>query len=176
VANLGVVLAMAGRKVSLVSADLRRPRLQEFFGTEGRRGLSDILTGGAKLGDVLQEITLATLPWAHVPRIRLRILPSGPILQDPAELLASEKMTNILRELEETSDIVLIDVPPFLPVTDALAVASVADGVILVLGPKGLTQSSLLSARQQLDKVEALMLGTVLNRPEPFISETDYSY
>ena len=176
VANLGVVLAMAGRQVSLVSADLRRPRLQEFFGTEGRRGLSDILAGGAKLGDVLQEITLATLPWAHVPRIRLRILPSGPILQDPAELLASERMTKILRELEETSDIVLIDVPPFLPVTDALAVASVADGVILVLGPKGLTESSLISARQQLDKVETLMLGTVLNRPEPFISETDYSY
>ena len=176
VANLGVVLAMSGRQVSLVSADLRRPRLHEFFGCDGTRGLSEILSGEAKLGDVMQEITLATLPWAHVPRISLRIVPSGRVPQDPAELLASATMTGILRELEGSSDIVLIDVPPFLPVTDALAVASVVDGVILVLGPKSLTQPSLISAQQKFDNVDARLLGAVLNRPEPFISETDYSY
>jgi non-specific protein-tyrosine kinase len=124
----------------------------------------------------MQEITLATLPWAHVPRISLRIVPSGRVPQDPAELLASATMTGILRELEGSSDIVLIDVPPFLPVTDALAVASVVDGVILVLGPKSLTQPSLISAQQKFDNVDARLLGAVLNRPEPFISETDYSY
>ena len=80
----------------------------------------------------MQEITLATLPWAHVPRISLRIGAERPRPANPAELLASATMTGILRELEGSSDIVLIDVPPFLPVTDALAVASVVDGVILV--------------------------------------------
>lgn len=167
VANLGVVLAMAGKKVSLVSADLRQPRLHEFFGCEGRYGLTEVLAQERRLDKVLQGITLATLPWSHVSRIGLRILPSGRVPEDPPELLTSDRMSGVLRELEEISDIVLIDTPPLLPVSDALVVASVADAVILVIGPESFDRSSLISARQQLDLVVSHTLGGVLNNLAP---------
>ena len=173
VANLGVVLAMGGKDVSLVSADLRRPRLHRFFSCQGSPGLTDVLTEETKLGDAVQEITLATLPWAHVSRVGLRILPSGHVPQDPAELLTSERMNKVLRELEETSDIVLIDVPPILSATDALTIAAVADAVLLVVGPRSFDRSSLTNVRQQLDRVGGNLLGVVLNDPDPSMERAD---
>lgn len=166
VANLGVVMATAGKRVSLVSADLRRPRLHEFFGLEGRYGLVDVLAERMLVNDALEEIKL---PWSPGSRVidpagfGLKILPSGRVPQDPAELLASETMSRILRDLEEMSDVVLIDVPPIMLVTDALVVAPSAQGVLLVIGPRGVVRSSVVSARQQLDKVGARLLGAVLN-------------
>ena len=98
--------------------------------------------------------------------ITLRILPSGPVPADPAELLSSPTMAKVLRDLEETSDIVLIDVPPILQVTDAPVVAAMAKSVLLVIGPNSSTRSTVLSARQQLDRVGARVLGGVLNGPD----------
>ena len=176
VANLGVVLAGAGKKVSLVSADLRRPRLQEFFQRDGSVGLSDVLAERLPLSAAVQEITLPTSLPTELSSVGLRILPSGRVPEDPAELLTTERMSEVLRELEETSDIVLVDVPPALAVTDALVVAQVAQGVLVVLGPNSVERSSVLAVRQQLEKVGARILGGVLNGPDTLTAQAGYSY
>ena len=176
VANLGVVLAGAGKRVSLVSADLRRPRLQEFFQRDWSVGLSDVLAERLPLSAAVQEITLPKSLPTELSSVGLRILPSGRVPEDPAELLTTERMSEVLRELEETSDIVLIDVPPALAVTDALVVAQVAQGVLVVLGPNSVERSSVLAVRQQLEKVGARILGGVLNGPDTLTAQAGYSY
>ena len=166
VANLGLVLARAGKRVSLVSADLRRPRLHEFFRPMRQIGLSDVLSGRLASRERVQDVALpVSVPRWILSTVTLRLLPSGRVPADPAELLSSATMTSVLRELEETSDFVLIDVPPILPVTDAPVVARMADAVLLVIGPNSCTRASVMSARQQLDRVGARILGGVLNGP-----------
>jgi capsular exopolysaccharide synthesis family protein len=175
VANLGVALARAGKNVTLVSADLRRPRLHEFFNRDEHMGLIDVLAGRMTLDRALQEVLL--------PKHRgddsspsLRLLPSGSIADDSGELLTSMTMARVLKEIETLSDIVLIDVPPVLPITDALVVAEVTKHVLLVIGPSGTTRPAITSARQQLDRVGARILGGVLNGPEPSMSQRYDSY
>jgi capsular exopolysaccharide synthesis family protein len=174
-ANLGVVLARAGKRVSLVSADLRRPRLHEFFKREGQPGLIEVLAGRALLADALQEVTLPTHGF-DAAVARLRLLPSGRVPEDPSELLTSETMAKALRDLEDVSDIVLIDLPPVLPVSDALLVASLTKSVLLVVGPRAATRPAITAARQKLDRVGARILGGVLNGSDPSMSQSYYSY
>jgi capsular exopolysaccharide synthesis family protein len=166
VGNLGVVLARAGRHVSLVSADLRRPRLHQFFRCDGLVGLADVLAGRMSLDQVTQEINLPESSGSQLPAVHLRILPTGPVPENPAELLTSETMGKVLADLEASSDIVLIDAPPILAVTDALVVAQLAQAVLVVVGPRSLDRSLVASARQQLDKVGGRILGGVLNGPD----------
>ena len=176
VANLGVVLARAGKRVTLVSADLRRPRLHEFFRSgDSAAGLVDVLAGRAQLDQVIQMITLPSPAALDLSTVSLALLPSGHLPEDPAELLTSETMKRILSDLERSSDFVLIDVPPVLPVTDALVVASVAQCVLVVIGPKGDTRAAVTSARQQIDKVGARIIGGVLNGPDASAGRS-YSY
>jgi capsular exopolysaccharide synthesis family protein len=175
VANLGVVLARAGKTVSIVSADLRRPRLHEFFKREGQPGLIEVLAGRATLADTLQTVTLPTRGF-DTDSASLRLLPSGRVPEDPTELITSEKMSKVIRDLEAVSDIVLIDLPPVLPITDALVVAAVTKHVLLVIGPKADTRPVITSARQQLDRVGARILGGVLNGPHPSLGQSYYSY
>jgi capsular exopolysaccharide synthesis family protein len=175
VANLGVVLARAGQNVTLVSADLRRPRLHEFFKREGQPGLIEVLGGRAMLSDVLQTVSLPTRGF-DTESATMRLLPSGHVPEDPTELITSEAMGDVIRALEAQSDIVLIDLPPVLPVTDALVVASITKCVLLVIGPKAGTRPALTSVRQQLDRVGAHIIGGVLNGPHPSMAQTYYSY
>jgi tyrosine-protein kinase len=174
-ANLGVVLARAGKNVTLVSADLRRPRLHEFFNREEHMGLIDLLAGRTTLRQALQEVAVPTHGF-DTSMASLRLLSSGNVADDPGELLTSTTMARVLAELEKLSDIVLIDVPPVLPITDALVVAEVTKHVLLVIGPKASTRPAMTSARQQLDRVGARILGGVLNGPDPSMSQTSYSY
>jgi Mrp family chromosome partitioning ATPase len=85
-------------------------------------------------------------------------------------------MAQVLKSLEEVSDIVLIDLPPILPITDALVVAAVTKNVLLVIGPKAITRPTLTAARQQLDRVGGRIVGAVLNGPDPSMAQTYYSY
>jgi capsular exopolysaccharide synthesis family protein len=165
VANLGVVLARAGKRVTLVSADLRRPRLHEFFRREGLIGLSDVLAGRLPLDAVVQEVTLPSSAPMDLSTVSLRLVSSGPVPEDPAELLGSATMAKVIEELVRVSDIVLIDAPPVMPVTDAPVVAAVTKNVLFVIGPNSATRASVLSARQQLERVGATILGGVLNGP-----------
>ena len=175
VANLGVVLARAGKDVTLVSADLRRPRLHEFFNREEHLGLIDLLAGRTTIRHALQEIAVPTHGFDN-SMASLRFLSSGNVAEDPGELLSSATMAGVLAELEELSDIVLIDVPPVLPITDGLVVAEVTKTVLLVISSEASTRPAITSARQQLDRVGARILGGVLNGPDPSMSRTSYSY
>jgi len=109
VANLAVVLAGAGNSVTVVSADLRRPRLHEFFRRDGRVGLSDVLGQRLPLDAAIQEVTLQSSGPKDLSAVSLRLVASGPIPEDPAELLGSAAMRMVIEDLERVSDIVLIE-------------------------------------------------------------------
>ena len=158
VANLGVVLAQAGRRVIIVSCDLRRPRLHHFFGMDNETGVSSVLSGQAPLSDAIRR------PEAD----NLRILVSGPVPPNPAELLASDRLTVLLDDLRQVSDFVIVDTPPLLAVSDALSVAAKSDGALIVADAVSTTRGAARHTRQQLDQVGARVVGAVLNNFDPW--------
>jgi polysaccharide biosynthesis transport protein len=155
-ANLGVTLAQAGKKVVMVSADLRKPRLHTFFDVPNGAGLTDVLSGGKSTFDVIVQKTE-----------NLNLLPSGPVPANPAELLASDSMSRLLDNLTAIGHLVLIDAPPLLAVTDAVALAPFADAVLLVADATTTTRGSIKHALKQLEAVNAPILGSVLNNFDP---------
>ena len=156
-ANLGVALAHADRRVIIVSADLRKPRLHEFFGLDNDRGVTTVLAGETPLVDALQRVGVD----------KLRVLTSGPPPSNPAEVLGSEAMGQLVAQLRELADVVIIDAPPVLGVADALIVAPLADGVIFVTDPGKSSRSSVAHAVQELEQIDVPILGSVLNNFEP---------
>jgi polysaccharide biosynthesis transport protein len=151
--NLAIALAQAGVRVVLVEGDLRRPRVAEYMGLEGAIGLTDVLIGRASLQDVAQ-------PWGTGS---LRVLASGPNPPNPSELLGSAEMQAVLVELEGLCDLVLIDAPPLLPVTDAAILAKQASGAILVVRAGHTTKEQSARALSILNGVDAHVYGAVLN-------------
>lgn len=151
-ANLALALAASGSRVVLIDADLRRPRLASYMGLEGAVGLTDILIGRAELADMLQ-------PWGNG---KLSILPAGQIPPNPSELLGSETMSKLLTELESQFDVVLLDAPPLLPVTDAAILTKSAGGAIVVVAAGRTQRSQLKSAIANLDNVGGEVLGLVV--------------
>jgi capsular exopolysaccharide synthesis family protein len=152
--NLALILAQAGNRVIVVSADLRRPTLDAYFRAEGRPGLTDWLLGSET------DLTQLLLD----PGVRnIRVLPSGKIPANPAELLAAPATTQLWNQLRDLSDFVLVDSPPVLPVADALILASRLDGTIVVLNATGTHRSAGVHAQESLQRVDARILGSVLN-------------
>lgn len=168
ISNLAVVYAQADKSVLLIDADLRRPTVQHTFFVSNRQGLTDILTGQASVQDVIKETT--------VPK--LSVMPSGTIPPNPTEILGSQKMSLLLEELKQRFDIILIDTPPVLVVSDAQIVATKCDGVILVVDSSRLKRSMAIKARDHLQFVQAQILGVVLNKiPRKHIKGSyDYYY
>ncbi|MGH2662866.1 MAG: polysaccharide biosynthesis tyrosine autokinase [Actinomycetota bacterium] len=152
-ANLGVVLAQTGKRVILVDADVRRPRLHKFFPAENEKGLTDVLAEEADASDVLAESGITNL----------RLLPCGPLPGTPTELLSSNRMGEVLEELRQSSDFVIVDTAPVLAAADATILATFADGILLVADAARATRGSVSHARDQLDQVNANVLGAVLN-------------
>ncbi|ANS79808.1 Tyrosine-protein kinase Wzc [Serinicoccus hydrothermalis] len=163
-ANLALTLAQSGSSVCLVEGDLRRPRLLDYLGLENAAGMTDVLVGRADLDDVLQ-------PWGD----SLWVLGCGPIPPNPSELLGSAAMTRLIETLEGRFDYVIIDSPPLLAVTDAAILSTQADGVIVVVGTKLVRRDQLDRALGSLRKVDANVLGLVLNRL-PTKGPDAYSY
>jgi capsular exopolysaccharide synthesis family protein len=157
-ANLAIMFAEAGWRVVIVDANLRKPRLADIFLIEGAVGLTSVLAGQASLDSALQ-------PWgAH----RLCVLPSGTSPDNPSELLGSRAMAAVLLNLKDKFDIVIIDTPPLLPLTDAAVVAAQADGTILVVRHGRTSVGQVRAAVQALHSVEAKLFGCVLNMtPRP---------
>jgi tyrosine-protein kinase len=152
-ANLGVVLAQADKRVVLISADLRKARLHDFFGVKNERGLSDVLT---------QKVP----PWESLRRTpvdNLWVLPSGRVPGNPAELLQSQAMRDLLAEQRGVVDFILIDCPPVLAVADSLGLAPMTDGVLFVADAGTTTIEAAEQARASLDRVGANVIGSVLN-------------
>lgn len=156
-ANLGVSLAQAGKKVALVSADLRRPRLQDFFGKDQGPGLTNVLAGELTLSEALSRLTQMQ---------NVTLLPSGPVPGNPAELLSSQSMRSLMLELRSEADFILIDAPPLLAVADSLMLAQLVDGVILLADAGRTHRSAVHQTRQLLTRVNARVIGAVLNNFE----------
>jgi succinoglycan biosynthesis transport protein ExoP len=163
--NLGIAFAEAGKRVLLVDADLRRPKLAEYLDLEGAVGLTNVLAGQASIRDALQQ-------WGGTG---LWVLPSGYVPPNPSEILASRNMTDLLTALSGGFDIVIIDTPPLLPVTDGAVMATVADGCLLVSrhGKTKATQAA--AAANALSAVGARLHGSVLNMA-PRKGSGAYSY
>lgn len=151
--NLALALTQAGLQVILVEADLRRPRLAEYLGLEGAAGLTDALVGRAHLDELLQ-------PWGDGS---LQVLASGPFPPNPSELLGSLQMSELLRDLESRCDLVLLDAPPLLPVTDAAVLSANASGAIVVVRCGSTTREQASRAVDILRGVDAHVYGVVLN-------------
>ncbi len=156
-ANLAMTLVDAGLRVALVDADLRRPRVAGHLGLEGAAGLTTVLIGRATLADVVQ-------PYGE--RGGLAVLTSGDVPPNPSELLASEGMRKVLREMEDDYDIVLIDSAPLLPVTDSAVLAASTGGTLLVVGSGVTKRQHVARSIDTLKAVDARIVGVVLNRVE----------
>ena len=176
-ANLAVVLAQAGMSVILVDADLRRPVVHKIFGLQNRTGLTSWLVGqptepavaaagggrwlepsavgkGGPLEPYIQSTSVA----------RLRVVTSGSLPPNPAEVLGSGRMHQFLEEINQIADIVVLDSPPCGTVTDAVVLSRWVDGVILVLDQKNTSRQGVQRARENLQAVGAKILGAVINR------------
>jgi capsular exopolysaccharide synthesis family protein len=154
-ANLAVALVEAGRRVVLISADLRRPRIHSFFVIPNTRGLADVLAG-----------TVHPEQSVYFPLPSLMVMPSGPPPTHPADLLESDTMYELLSERPEGTDFIIIDSPPVLPVADGLALASAVDAVLLVADARTTTSASILEAQTRIERVGGRILGAVWNNAE----------
>lgn len=150
--NLALVLAEGGERVVLIEADLRRPKVAEYLRLESSVGLTTVLAGRAELKDVLQ-------PTSHP---RLTMLASGAIPPNPAELLKSKTMASVLDDLRQGFDIVLIDSPPLLPVTDGALLAAHADGALLIVRHGKTTVDQVTAAQDRIESVGAHTAGVIL--------------
>lgn len=154
-ANLAVVMAQAGLKVALVDCDLRRPTVHKKFEMTNRAGLTDVmLQDPAQWTSVLQPTGVNNL-W---------VVMSGSLPPNPSELLGSKRMKQFLEHLHKSCDMVIIDAPPLLPVTDALVLSPMTDGVVLVIDYGGTRIGEALQGKTQLDQSGARLLGVVMNK------------
>lgn len=151
--NLAIALAQAGSKVALIEADLRRPKVAEYLGVDGSRGLTDILIGKVTLEDTV----------VHWQRGLLDFVAAGTIPPNPSELLGSHQMAELLAQLRAKYDMVILDAPPLLPVTDAAILSTAADGAILIARHGATKREHIEDSADALHQVSARLLGTVLN-------------
>ncbi len=149
-ANLAVVMAQAGDRVTLVDGDLRRPQQHEIFGLPNQVGLATWLASGGA----------APLQPASIEG--LQILTSGPAPANPVALLSSRRLADALAELQEQTDYILVDAPPILAVTDAALWASKVDGVVLLVNAGRTKREHAQRAKTVLEKVHARVVGAVL--------------
>ena len=163
-ANLAVTLARAGKRVILIDCDLRRPRLHQFFGLDNSVGFTSVILGSSRIEDALQ-------PVPGVPG--LLIMASGPPPPNPSELLSTKTVRSKLDALARSSDYVVIDSPPLLPVSDSVIISSLADVTLLVVTARTTARRSLLRSIEMLRQVDAPLEGLVFNGVH---SEGTYGY
>jgi non-specific protein-tyrosine kinase len=152
IANLGVALAQGGDRVAIVCCDLRRPKVQDRFGVDLTPGFTDVLVDDATLAHALRRYDANVL-----------ILPAGTPPPNPSELLSSAKAAAVIKALAEEFDVVLVDSPPVLPVTDALVVSRMVDGTLIVADARSTARKGVKRTLQMLSQVNAPVLGLVLN-------------
>lgn len=154
-ANLGVVLAQADKKTLLIDCDLRKPVAHKVFGLRNFRGVVNVLVGEHAVHEVWSE-----------PLSNLKVVTSGPIPPNPAELLGSRRFAALLDQIRQEFDYVLIDAPPVEMVSDSSILSRQADGTLLVLDAQSTSRAALRQTIRSLDAVGVNILGTVLNNVE----------
>jgi len=168
-ANTAVSLAQTGAKVLIVDADMRRPRIHTVFDMENGSGLSSLLSSPATEQDVLDVIKFD-------PSSNLHVMTSGPVPPNPAELIGSEQMTNLLKILQNNFTHVVVDSPPIASFTDGVLIASMVDGVILVVQAGRCSRQILKRSRQLLTDIGARVFGVILNQAKLGAKENHYYY
>ncbi|MGI8794247.1 MAG: polysaccharide biosynthesis tyrosine autokinase [Acidimicrobiales bacterium] len=153
-ANLAVTLAESGKRVVVVDCDLRRPRIHACFGLPNDVGFTNVLLGEIELADAAQRVP---------GDLDLFLLASGPLPPNPSEMLSSNRTAEVIESLRGFADVVLLDSPPMLPVTDAAVLSHRVDGMIVVATAGKTTGKSLIRTRELLAQVEAPVIGAVLN-------------
>ena len=162
-ANLAVTAAQAGRNVVLIDGDLRKPQMHRSFGVRNDRGLSSVLTGDATLSRAVKRLDAEK---------NLVILPAGPPPPDPAELLLSDRLGKAIDALAKAADLVVIDAPPVLPVTDSTILAQHCDAVLLAATVGLSDRREWTETLERLEVVKANVIGTVLSRPDSRVEPT----
>jgi len=158
-AALAIAFAQTGKRVVLVDADMRKPDLHRMLGVDGSVGLANVLRDTASLDNALCDTPIGTL----------KLLPAGTLPKEsdaatPAELFSSEGMQHLLQRLREQFDLVLIDTPPMLVVSDASILAPMTDGVLLVVELGYVTKTAVQQVKEQLELAQAKLLGVVINK------------
>jgi capsular exopolysaccharide synthesis family protein len=152
--NLAVSLADTGARIILVDADLRQPSIAKYADIEGAVGLTTVLIGRVKVDDVIQPFAATGLD----------LLPAGQIPPNPSELLGSVAMAELLERLSASYDMVLLDSPPLLPVTDAVVLSKLAGGALLVVGADRIHRPQLEQSLESLETADAHLYGLVMNK------------
>ena len=161
-----MAISQAGKKVLIIDADLRKPTQHQIFSLSNSKGLSTSLVTNQS---GLQQIQRFKEGYPD-------LLTSGPIPPNPSELLGSQRMKQLMNEAASFYDIVLVDTPPTLAVADASILAQVVDGVVIVVGSGEVSRDYVQSAKEQLDKVGANIIGVVLNKVQMNHKEQYYYY
>ena len=161
--NLALCMAQGDKKVALVDCDLRKPSLHKKFKISNLVGLSDVIIGKSDLINVM-----------HKYNKNLAVITSGKIQPNPSEMLSSKSMEKLLHTLKENFDYIILDTPPILAVTDSQILSTKADGTILVVNAEKTKKDLVRESVNHLKKVNAHIIGTVLNKLE--ISKDKYYY
>lgn len=164
--NLGAALSEMGKRVLLIEADLRKPVLDKYFGIKSGDGLTGVLIGNLSLTEAVYK----------TPYHNLAILPAGVRPPNPGELVASEAMKEVMKTARSIADYILIDSPPILAASDAIALASMVEGVILVARYTTVDRDSARRTSELLQKVHANILGLVINNLAPTKRYGYYQY
>ncbi|MCL6472475.1 MAG: polysaccharide biosynthesis tyrosine autokinase [Firmicutes bacterium] len=154
--NLAIVLAQAGNKVLLIDCDMRNPRVYSFFNKVSDKGLSSVLIDAADEESAVLDTS----------EKGLRIMTSGPVPPNPSDLLNSVRMDKLLASLKTRFDLIVLDTPPILAVSDATILAAKADAILLVAGYGKTKKNDIVMAKDALDKVGARTIGFILNGVE----------
>ena len=180
--NIAITMAQIGKRVLLIDADLRQPTIHEVFGLQKEPGLTEILMGSHSWKGATRTVSDLLVGPLGVDEIigspgidKISIITSGSIPLHPAECIDSPKMGEFLKEVREHFDLVVVDTPPILPVSDAVILGSKVDGVVLIYQAGRIPRIVLKRAKQLLDKGEAKVLGVVLNNVTAQINP-DYVY
>ena len=164
VSNLAVSFANLNKKVLLIDCDLRNASIHKMFKLNNIYGLTDILAKDRAVDKCIQETELENL----------YVLTAGATPPNPAEILSSEKMKNLIEDLKNIYDYIFIDTPPIGLVTDAGALSSFIDGVVLVVKSESVEKKYLEETKKKLDAVDARILGAILNSYKS--EQKDYNY
>lgn len=167
--NTAISLAQTGAKVLIIDADMRRPRLHSVFDISNAQGLSTLLSSELSDDEMLDVIE-------YNEDARLNLLTSGPVPPNPAELIGSEQMSNLLKVLQKHFTHVVVDSPPIASFTDGVLIASMVDGVILVVNSGKSSRQVVRRSRQLLMDIGAKILGVVLNNVNLRSQENNYYY
>ncbi|HEY7542920.1 MAG TPA: polysaccharide biosynthesis tyrosine autokinase [Methylomirabilota bacterium] len=170
IVNLALTMAQSGLKTLLIGANMRRPSIHRFFGIEREPGLSNILVGSAQWRDCIRTVADILMGRFEMEDImaapgldNLHIIEAGPVPANPSELLSTPAMTGFLHSVRDVYDVILVDTPPILPVTDSAIVASQADGVVIVYQAGKVGRLVLKRAKVHVENVGGKVWGVVLN-------------